>query len=281
MIDAAGEVATSASVPVRITTGDDGAEEAVWRLATEMPVQITVNDEPFAVMLATPADLTDLAVGLLLTAEILDSASAIRDVSTAVALGEAHVSVVASGDGAHTDRVGRRAGPGNSGCGLCGVETLAQLQTRRAPALSPRVGVSDEAVRRAFDQLPRRQPLNADTRSVHAAAWCSPAGDVVLVREDVGRHNALDKLVGALSRAQRLEEPGFIVMSSRGSYELVAKASFTQASLLATISAPTTMALQWAQALDLPIASTVRRDGTLGIVRFPHNDRGSVFPPSS
>jgi FdhD protein len=158
---------------------------------------------------------------------------------------------------------------GNSGCGVCGIDSLAQLHGRHLPARAECVAVSDEAVGRAFADLPAHQPLNARTHSVHAAAWCDLTGRVLLVREDVGRHNALDKLVGALAASHRVHEPGFVVMSSRCSYELVYKAAATNAQLLATISAPTTMALQWSAALGVPLASALRRSEQYEVVRFP------------
>lgn len=242
--------------------------DGTWLLAVETPVEVCVNGEPFAVMLATPSDLTELALGLLITEQVIAGTEAVQHAEVAVGLNEARVDLRFPIDAVRRDRLRSRTLPGNSGCGLCGIESLAQLQTRPTRALDPKQAVSDGAIERALDAFPARQPLNAATRSVHAAAWCSMSGDIVLVREDVGRHNALDKLVGALAVSDRLAEHGFIMMSSRCSYELVAKTSFTTAQLLASISAPTTMAVQWARALDLPLAGTTRRGDRLAIVRF-------------
>jgi FdhD protein len=156
---------------------------------------------------------------------------------------------------------------------------LQERQARRRAAVSAREaagghapvapGVSDDAVLRAAAALPFLQPLNAATRSVHAAAWCTMDGEVALVREDVGRHNALDKLVGALARTARLDEGGFVLMTSRCSYELVAKASFTGARLIACASAPTSMALTWSAALGIPAVTIARADGQSSVVQFP------------
>lgn len=256
--------AVSAGVPVQI-----GAGSTQWEIAAEVPVQIMVNGTPFTVMLATPADLGDLACGLLLTEQVLSDVHAIEHIEVTGWLGDVRVHVQALPTNVNADRLGARSVLGNSGCGVCGVESLAQLHGREVHRGIARDPVSDEAVRRAFTGLSSHQPLNARTHSVHAAAWCDPSGTVRLVREDVGRHNALDKLVGALAQADRLRAPGFIVMSSRCSYELVYKASVTGAQLLATISAPTSMALTWSDTLGLPLASALRRGGEVEVVRFP------------
>lgn len=262
--DAAGQAA------VMVTSADaDGRESpAVWMLAVEAPVQVAVNGTPFTVMLATPTDLDDLARGLLLTEQVIASAQVIRDVEVRTWLGETLVNVVVAPDAVQTGRLGARTVLGNSACGVCGVESLAHLQARGAAVPRPRRAVDDGAVARALNNLSAQQPLNRATRSVHAAAWCDMGGRIALVREDVGRHNALDKLVGALAARRWLDDEGFIVMSSRCSYELVYKSSVTNAQLLATISAPTTMALQWASALELPLACANGRGGDLRVIRL-------------
>jgi FdhD protein len=252
--------------PVTVSVG---ASEARWEIAAEVPVQIMVNGAPFTVMLATPADVEDLARGLLITEQVITRADAIEHIDVASWLGDVQVMVQVAPDGLRRERLGARSVLGNSGCGVCGIDSLAQLHGRQLPMRAECVAVSDEAVRRAFADLPAHQPLNASTHSVHAAAWCDLTGHVVLAREDVGRHNALDKLVGALAQSHRLHEPGFVVMSSRCSYELVYKAAATNAQLLATISAPTTMALQWSAALSVPLASALRRGDRCDVVRFP------------
>jgi len=246
----------------------DAAASDTWMLAVETPVEVCVNGEPFAVMLATPSNLPELALGLLITEQVIIGTERVQHSNVAVGLNEARVNLDVPSAAVRRDRLRSRAVPGNSGCGLCGIETLAQLQTRPTRAPAGKRAVSDLAIECAFRAFSAKQPLNAATRSVHAAAWCNMEGDILLVREDVGRHNALDKLVGALAASHRLAEQGFIIMSSRCSYELVAKTSFTAAQLLATISAPTTMALQWARALDLPLVGTSRRGDGLAIVRF-------------
>lgn len=262
------EAAGHAAVTVTSADADGRETPAVWMLAVEAPVQVAVNGTPFTVMLATPTDLDDLARGLLLTEQVIASAQVIRDVEVRTWLGETLVNVVVAPDAVQTGRLGARTVLGNSACGVCGVESLAHLQARGAAVPRPRRAVDDGAVARALNNLSAQQPLNRATRSVHAAAWCDMGGRIALVREDVGRHNALDKLVGALAARRWLDDDGFIVMSSRCSYELVYKSSVTNAQLLATISAPTTMALQWASALELPLACANGRGDDLRVIRL-------------
>lgn len=257
-----------------VQSGADAAVVREWGIAVEAPVQLLVDGAPWVVQMATPLDLEDLAVGLALTEGLVSSVSELRDVASSAWLGEHAVSIARVSSGATPEPRTLSVG---TACGLCGIESLAALQerqTRRRTAADARVAsravqIADAAVLRAYETLPALQPLNALTRSVHAAAWCTMDGDVSVVREDVGRHNALDKLIGTLARASRLDEDGFVLMSSRCSYELVAKASFTGARLIACASAPTSMALSWSQALGVPVATVGREQGKTLIVRFP------------
>ncbi len=251
------------------THGD--AQSVTWGIAVEAPVEIALNGTPWTVMLATPADLADLAVGLALTERVLRDAAAVTDVVMSEFLHDISVNIVVPESALDMTAVRSRSLLGSTACGLCGLESLAQLHARGATGNAERhdADVSDAAILRAFAELPAHQPINAATRSVHAAAWCNVSGDIELVREDVGRHNALDKLVGALARRGALTTPGFVVMSSRCSYELVYKASVARTLLLATVSAPTTMALEWSAALQLRLACRVGGDSNARVVRFP------------
>ncbi len=255
------------------THGDThrAVQSVTWGIAVEAPVEIALNGTPWTVMLATPADLADLAVGLALTERVLRDAHAVTDVIVSEFLHDVSVNLIVPESALDTTAIRSRSLLGSTACGLCGLESLAQLHARgtSASAERQRADVSDAAILRAFAELPSHQPINAATRSVHAAAWCAPNGAIELVREDVGRHNALDKLVGALARRTMLAQPGFVVMSSRCSYELVYKASVAHTLLLATVSAPTTMALEWSNALQLPLACRVGGDSDARVVRFP------------
>lgn len=261
------------SAPVRMHGAEGAVRAGTWGIADEVAVEVTLDGAPWTVCMATPAHLEELAVGLALTEGVLPGVDAVAAVAVATYAGDYRVALTLAA-GAHGAGSRRTASP-TGACGLCGLESLAALQARVPPrrADAPpaaHAGAPDAArVRRAFDALPGAQPLHAATRSVHAAAWCTPDGTLSLVREDVGRHNALDKLVGALAIAGRLREPGFVIMTSRCSYELVAKCAHTGAQLLATWSAPTAMALRWARAVGLPLWSVTRASEGVALVSFP------------
>jgi FdhD protein len=156
----------------------------------------------------------------------------------------------------------RRAIAGRTGCGVCGVEDLDHLpkaRPRRSLGQSP----SPAAVGRAVEALEAHQPLNALTRAVHGAAWCDLDGGIKLAREDVGRHNALDKCIGALLREGADPDAGFLIVSSRCSYEMVTKAAAFGATALVSVSAPTSLALDAAEAAGLTLIVTARRDNAL------------------
>jgi FdhD protein len=243
-----------------------GAGVDVWSIAAETPVEIDLNGAPWTVMMATPADLEDLAIGLVLTERIVRDVGAIERIDVANYLDGIAVDLSLPADALNESARNRRSLEGRVGCGLCGVEALAGLPPRPSGAVGKRLTIETAAVRAAFDALSARQPLNRATHSTHAAAWCSRSGTIELVREDVGRHNALDKLIGARVRSGQLDAPGFIVMTSRCSFELVYKAAATRAGVLATISAPTSLALEWSATLGLPLMCCGR---DREIVSFP------------
>lgn len=251
----------------RMVQLEGAAPAQPWGIAVESAVELRLNGTPWTVMLATPTDLEELALGLALTEQVLTDPATVAGITVTSWLGDFTVDLTT--DGTAPMPRGRTIA-GNSGCGLCGLESLAAfragLPTARLPDEAAASNITDAAIHAAWDALPAHQPINRETHSVHAAAWCAPDGTIRLVREDVGRHNALDKLVGALARRGELGTPGFVAMTSRCSYELVAKAAVARAQLLATISAPTTLALAWSEVLDVPIvcAGPGRR-----VVRFP------------
>lgn len=227
-------------------------------LADEVPVALVVDGVSQGVMLATPADLDDFALGFALTEGWIERPAELygTEAMTAADGIELHLQLASARVWALRER--RRLLAGRTGCGLCGVESLAQV-SRDLPRV-PAVPVALAALARAQRELAARQPLNALTGAVHAAAWCSLDGQVQLVREDIGRHNALDKLVGAMARAGAAPQDGFIAITSRASFEMVQKAAAAGVGVLAAVSAPTARAVRSAQALGLLLAGFVRGD---------------------
>jgi len=232
-------------------------------IAVETPIEIAFGGAPFAVMMATPRDIEDFAIGFALTEGIIGGLADIRAIDAVVEEGNGRVDVTLSGErmGAHLAR--KRALSGRTGCGLCGIEDLEHLPAprRRLPATRP---IAPEAVGAAVAALDAAQPLNARTRAVHAAAWCGRDGAIRAVREDVGRHNALDKLIGSLLRQKADPGDGFILISSRCSFEMVAKAAAFGAATLVSVSAPTSLALRRAEESGLTLIAIARADQALG-----------------
>jgi FdhD protein len=227
-------------------------------LVEEVPVELRYNGESFAVMMATPTDMEDFARGFSLSEGMVTRVGDIRDVTVHELLEGYVVDIDATVAMAVTgDAESARLLPGRSGCGLCGSRRLEDVVRPTAPVPDgPMLG--HDALDRALAALAQRQPLNTCTGSVHAAAWASPAGEILHVREDVGRHNALDKLLGALSRENADLRSGFVLVTSRASYEMVTKAARLGVGLLAAISAPTALAVELARASNLTLAGFVR-----------------------
>lgn len=247
-----------------------------WGIAVEVPVQLIINGQPWLVMLASPDNLENLALGLLITEGIVTDPHVVSDIRVAEYLQEFTVSIEAASISTDRDLLRRRNIVSNSSCGLCGLESLAALHNSYSSERHVRFTLDDSAIRLAVSSLASLQPLGLRTRSVHAAAWCSTEGKVELVREDVGRHNALDKLAGALvmpsGDSKGYSKAGFVLMSSRCSYELVAKSAAIGAQALVSISAPTSMALRWGQQLGIPVISVLGRGNEMEIVRFPSTE---------
>ncbi len=241
-----------ASRRTTVHTSKGGPQD--WGIAEEVPVEIGFNGTAWTVMMASPTDIEDLAIGLALTEGAVTSGLDIEVVDIRQWPEGLTADIRIAPHLLRSDRIHRRALDGRTGCGLCGVEQLADLHAPPS-TLPPGPVIAAKAIRAALDALPDHQPLNRETRSVHAAAWCRLDGEIMLVREDVGRHNALDKLAGARLRGGEPSEAGFVVMSSRCSFELVFKAARMRAALLAAQSAPTGLALDLASQLALPIAA--------------------------
>jgi FdhD protein len=258
LLDALPAPSLTTAAPFVARDGTVTARERI--LAAETPVSISYNGLAYAVMMASPVDLEDFVTGFSLTEEVVSKATEIEAIDIRpVSLGVlAQVRIADERSRAVMNR--RRNIVGQTGCGICGVVELEQA-VRRYPANTTTPVVSAKAIAAAFDALPAFQSLNADTGAVHAAAFASAAGALQQVREDVGRHNALDKLIGALARESRSPAEGFLLVTSRLSFELVQKALACGATALVGISAPTALAVDLARSHGLTLAGIARRDG--------------------
>ena len=237
--------------------GGVGAAE-LRSVAVETAVEIAFGGAPFAVMMASPADLEDFAYGFALTEAGIASAD-IVSVEANFAHDSARLNVTLKGSALSAYLSRRRALAGRTGCGVCGLEDLTQLRPLPRRAARKRT-ISPQAIGAALQKLDAAQPLNALTRAAHAALWCDFDGSIVCTREDVGRHNALDKLIGALLRDGADPERGFILITSRCSFEMVAKAARFGALTLVAVSAPTSLALQMAEDAGLDLIAIARAD---------------------
>jgi FdhD protein len=228
----------------------------------EAAISIVYGNVPYAVMMATPADFEDFATGFSLTEGIIEQRDEIRSLTVEEVDKGWRVTVTLSPDRFRKHLARTRSLSGRTGCGLCGIGSLDDLpEAARPTGSAPLLAV--EAVARAVRDLEHHQPLNDLTRAVHGAAWCDLDGGIRLVREDVGRHNALDKLIGALLRAGQDPDGGFLLITSRCSFEMVEKAARLGAHHLVAVSAPTSLALERAEALGLGLIAVARQDSAL------------------
>ena len=249
------------SKPVRrrLLTRLDGAAESGGEapVAEEVPIALVYNARPHVVMMGTPADLEDFAIGFTLTEGIVGRAgdiSAVEVVRHAQGV-EVQLSIPEAEAGELKER--GRALIGRAGCGLCGVETIQEALREHQPVL-PGERIAVEALWRAERELPTHQIWNRDTGSLHAAAWANASGEIEVAREDVGRHNALDKVVGARARAGLGLDGGFMVITSRASYELVQKCAAVGIRLLAAVSRPTGLAIGLAESTGITLVALLR-----------------------
>lgn len=234
-----------------------------WALPEEVPIALQYNSQPYTVMMATPADLRDFAIGISLAEGVVKNAGDIKGVLVMPVENGVTVDIAVDEEAIAAARLVNRSIEGRSGCGLCGVEEIADAIKPLAP-LARTNAPAPEAIMKAAKALPALQPMNLVNRTVHAAAWASAAGDVLMVREDVGRHNALDKLIGALAIAGTDLSSGFVLMTSRCSFELVQKCAVAGIGALATVSAPTALALDLARQTRMFLAAL----GAGGVVVF-------------
>jgi len=228
-------------------------------LAEEVPVAFSYDGVAHAVLMATPDDLEDFAVGFSYTEGIVTAPAEIAELDFVGVADGIMLRIWLTGGRSDAFAARRRRFVGPAGCGMCGLESLAEAN-RTIPMACGELQVSRKQIAAAVGALPTRQQLNMQTRAVHAAAFWRPDQDLVL-REDVGRHNALDKLAGALLRAVEPAALGIIVLSSRISIELVQKAGMIGATVIVGVSAPTGLAVRTAEAIGLTLVGVAREDG--------------------
>ncbi|HEX7914700.1 formate dehydrogenase accessory sulfurtransferase FdhD [Rudaea sp.] len=248
---------------------DGGVARVRDAVAEEMPIAFVYNDRPHAVMMATPSDLEDFALGFSLSEAIIDDAAQFGEVEVVEALAgiELRIAIAEEKAAKLEDRV--RELTGRTGCGLCGAQTL-DAAVRHPPAVAAAPDVSETALQRALAEMQALQVVTVATGAAHAAAWADLDGHIVLLREDVGRHNALDKLIGAMQRAGIDPRSGFLIVTSRASYELVMKAATVGIGFLAAVSAPTALAIALAKETNLSLIGFARADGC---VVYAHGER--------
>jgi FdhD protein len=251
--------ATSSVMTTGVRITPDGREPVEEPLAEETPVTIAYNGLAHAVMMCTPADLEDFAMGFSITEGVITRAGELGRIEVVRYSRGVELQLEIPAPLAASASWRSRRLSGRTGCGICGMERVDEV-LRDLPRVDSALVVAAEAIARAMRALRAQQPLNALTGAVHAAGWARADGSLMMVREDVGRHNALDKLAGAMARAAVLPADGFVVITSRGSFELVQKTALLGASLLAAVSAPTALAVRVAHGAGITLAGFARDD---------------------
>ncbi|MBL1241285.1 MAG: formate dehydrogenase accessory sulfurtransferase FdhD [OCS116 cluster bacterium] len=239
----------------------DQAKTARWVLAEEQPIAIRISGETYAIMLATPLDLLDFTRGFCLSEGLVKSANAIQSISQKPIRDGIEVNVILTDEAFDRFHIidRRRRLAGASGCGVCGLTSLSHI-VEDLPKIDADIKIPTASLIKASKNLREYTPLNRQSFSVHAAAFANHNGDILLVREDVGRHNALDKLFGALSQQDIELNSGFILFTSRFAYEMAQKCIRMGAPIIASISAPTTMAVDMAIKANMTFAAFADHD---------------------
>jgi FdhD protein len=248
---------------------DDVANHGTRLIPEETPLALTYNGGTYAVMMGTPQNLEDFATGFSLSEGIVGSVNDIQSFE-AVRLDEGiELRMWLAQDKAERISERRRHIAGPTGCGICGVHSIAEAVRPATIVPLGRTFTSDE-IMAAMQAVAPLQSINLQTRAVHAAAFWSPARGIVALREDVGRHNALDKLAGALARGRTDASEGMVLLTSRVSVEMVQKAAAIGAPVMVAVSAPTALAVRTAEAADVTLIAIARQDG---FEVFTHNGR--------
>ena len=228
-------------------------------VAEEVPVALVYNGLSHAVMMCTPQDLEDFARGFSLSECIVESSNEIYDIQVAEQVDGIQISLTIAQSRFWALKSHRRSLVGRTGCGLCGKESLAQLTCSITPVHNSQ-RISSSTLQQAMSRIKAHQHLFNMTGSAHAAAWSDSQGSICCLREDVGRHNALDKLIGHCTKGGQTMDDGLLIMTSRASYEIVQKAAACGISMIAAISGPTGMAVRLAEELGVALIGFARND---------------------
>jgi FdhD protein len=258
----------------RVSWRDASLAEGERAIPEETAVAFTFNTASYAVMMATPQDLEDFAVGFSLTEGVVSSIDAIDTIEIVeedVGI-ELRIWLKAPEAAEFLGRRRKMAGP--TGCGLCGIESLVEAM-RPPPSVGEGRVFTPSQIMTAVDSLFPLQTLNRETRAVHAAGFWTPERGIVAVREDVGRHNALDKLGGALARDGATAREGLVVLTSRVSVEMVQKSAAIAAPIIVAVSAPTALAVRMAEACGMTLVAIARKDG-FEIFTHPQRVKGEL-----
>ena len=252
--------ARPAAVARRLKVQDGAVETGERVVAEETPVAIVHDASTYAVMMATPADLEDFGIGFSLTEGVIERPAEVTGLEIAQSALGIELRMWLAPERGEALMTRRRTMAGPTGCGLCGIESLEALQRpRRRPLAEPGPLTADD-IRAAMAAIDQAQTLGRETRAVHAAGFWRREDGLVALREDVGRHNALDKLAGAMARGG-VAPAGVLVLTSRVSVELVEKAAVMGCAVIAAVSAPTARAIRTAAANDITLIAVARPDG--------------------
>jgi FdhD protein len=258
-LEATGVVPSTVQCVSRQAWRNGSARLGERTLAEEVPVAFSYDGATHAVLMATPDDLGDFALGFTYTEGIIGTAAEVAELAVVSVADGIVLRMWLTGERSDAFGARRRRFVGPAGCGMCGLESLAEAN-RGIPMVNHDFQVSRRDIEEAVAALPAGQQLNMQTRAVHAAAFWRPDQGLVL-REDVGRHNALDKLAGALLQTGSSPAEGVIVLSSRISIELVQKAAMMGAAVIVGVSAPTALAVRTAESTGLTLIGIARDDG--------------------
>jgi FdhD protein len=246
----------------------DGASTGVRAVPEETALAITYNGGTYAVMMGTPDNLRDFAVGFSLSEGVVKSATEIQSFEAVAFEDGIELRMWLASDTAEGISARRRQIAGPTGCGLCGIDSIAEA-VKPAAIVGPGRAFSPQQIMAAMASLAPLQKINIETRAVHAAAFWTPARGINALREDVGRHNALDKLAGALARADVDAGEGMVLLTSRVSVEMVQKTAAIGASVMVSVSAPTALAIRLAESANITLVAIARADG-FEIFTHPH-----------